>query len=157
MKKNVIKTTVAAVCVVAAGMGGFKAYNAAAQSETDMLLAENVEALSLGEYNGGKRCNGCPRWIPSDRLKECAGYVRHETRSPSGYKNRDGKEEYAISYVLTTYAEIDWPPIQVYPGDPGYDYGYDSPDQVPGNFVCPPLPSGYYESPGSDDGTKIWK
>lgn len=52
MKKNVIKTTVAAVCVVAAGMGGFKAYNAAAQSEVDMLLAENVEALSYGDAPG---------------------------------------------------------------------------------------------------------
>lgn len=29
MKKNVIKTAIAAVCVVAAGMGGMKAYNAA--------------------------------------------------------------------------------------------------------------------------------
>lgn len=40
---------VATVCVVAVGMGGFKAYNAANQSEADMLLAENVEALSQGE------------------------------------------------------------------------------------------------------------
>ena len=54
MKKNVIKTAVAAVCVVAAGMGGFKAYNVAAQSETDMLLAENIEALSAG---GDKNIN----------------------------------------------------------------------------------------------------
>ncbi|MDO4958339.1 MAG: hypothetical protein Q4E68_03660 [Prevotellaceae bacterium] len=53
MKKNVMKTMLAAVCVVAAGMGSFKAYNAAAQSETDMLLAENVEALSETE-SGGK-------------------------------------------------------------------------------------------------------
>lgn len=69
MKKNVIKTAVAAVCVVAAGMGGFKAYNVAAQSETDMLLAENVEALSscdayasvkfLGKtYSASLKCNG---------------------------------------------------------------------------------------------------
>ena len=49
MKKNVIKTAVAAVCVVAAGMGGLKAYNVANQSEADMLLAENVEALGLGD------------------------------------------------------------------------------------------------------------
>lgn len=49
MKKNVIKTAVAAICVVAAGMGGFKAYNTATQSEADMLLAENVEALSSGD------------------------------------------------------------------------------------------------------------
>lgn len=44
-----MKTMVAVVCVAAAGMGGFKAYNAANQSEADMLLAENVEALSSGE------------------------------------------------------------------------------------------------------------
>ena len=49
MKKNFIKTVVAAVCVVAAGMGGMKAYNAANQSEADMLFAENVEALSQNE------------------------------------------------------------------------------------------------------------
>lgn len=49
MNKKVIKTTVAAVCVVAAGMGGLKAYNAANQSEADLLLAENVEALSSGD------------------------------------------------------------------------------------------------------------
>ena len=37
-----MKTAVAAVCVVAAGMGGFKAYNTENQSQADMLLAENV-------------------------------------------------------------------------------------------------------------------
>ena len=62
MKKNVIKTAIAAVCVVAAGMGGMKAYNAANHSEADMLLAENVEALSSGEcrygcfWNPGSTC-----------------------------------------------------------------------------------------------------
>ncbi len=35
---------VAAVCVVAAGVGGMKAYNN--QSEENVLLAENVEALA---------------------------------------------------------------------------------------------------------------
>ena len=49
MKKNVIKMAVAAVCVVAAGMGGMKAYNATNQSEANMLLTENVEALSMGD------------------------------------------------------------------------------------------------------------
>lgn len=48
-----MKTMVAVVCVAAAGMGGFKAYNAANQSEADMLLAENVEALSSGDGDGG--------------------------------------------------------------------------------------------------------
>lgn len=36
---------VAAVCIAAAGMGGMKAYNVSNQSETNVLLAENVEAL----------------------------------------------------------------------------------------------------------------
>lgn len=49
MKKNVFKTIVAAVCVVAAGMGGMKAHNATNQSMTDMLLTENVEALGARE------------------------------------------------------------------------------------------------------------
>lgn len=49
MKKNVIKTTFAAVCVIGAGMGGLKAYNAANQSEADMLLSENIDALSAGD------------------------------------------------------------------------------------------------------------
>jgi len=53
MKKNVIKTAFAAVCVVAAGMGGMKAYNTANQSEADLLLAENVEALTAGDENHG--------------------------------------------------------------------------------------------------------
>ena len=55
MKKNVIKMAVAAVCVVAAGMGGMNAYNAN-QSEADMLLSENVEALSSGDYGGYIPC-----------------------------------------------------------------------------------------------------
>ena len=46
MKKKVIKTAFAAVCVVGAGMGALKAYNVADQSKVDMLLAQNVDALS---------------------------------------------------------------------------------------------------------------
>lgn len=49
MKKNVIKTVVAAVCVVAAGVSGMKAYNVANQSQADMLLAENIDAFSAGD------------------------------------------------------------------------------------------------------------
>ena len=41
---------VASVRVVAAGMGGMKAYNAGNQSEANKLLAENVEALSAGDF-----------------------------------------------------------------------------------------------------------
>ena len=49
MKFFNVKTAIAAVCVVAAGFGGVKAYNVANQSEADLLLAENVEALSSGD------------------------------------------------------------------------------------------------------------
>lgn len=56
--KKVIKMTVATVCVVAAGMGGMKAYNVANQSEADLLLSENVEALSAGE--GYRVWHDCP-------------------------------------------------------------------------------------------------
>ncbi len=55
MKKNVIKTAIAAVCVVAAGISGMKAYNADNQSEAKALLSENIEALSAGDC-------GCSMW-----------------------------------------------------------------------------------------------
>ncbi len=60
MKKNVMKTMLAAVCVVAAGMGSFKAYNVANHSEENMLLAEDVEAISacesVGWWNNDGNC-----------------------------------------------------------------------------------------------------
>lgn len=70
MKKKVIKMAVAAVCVVTAGVGGMNAYDAANQSETDMLFAENVEALSSGEARIGcvNASGECPLngvWIPN--------------------------------------------------------------------------------------------
>lgn len=68
MKKHLMKTTLVVVCVVAAGMSGMNAYNAAQQSDLEILLAENVEALSdgdngydpchlLGCYDGEQNCN----------------------------------------------------------------------------------------------------
>lgn len=74
MKKNVIKTAIAAVCVVAAGMGGMKAYNAANQSEANVFLAENVEALSTPESGRWWGCITQPYYtcaLPS------GGYIRH--------------------------------------------------------------------------------
>jgi len=50
--KRKLKLALASVCVVAAGFGGMKAYNAANQSEADLLLAENVEALTASEADG---------------------------------------------------------------------------------------------------------
>lgn len=79
-----MKTMVATVCVVAAGMGGVKAYNADNLSDTSMLLAENVEALSQGDYyretcnahciySPGKNCcfqNGNQWWNCQDMDKK---------------------------------------------------------------------------------------
>lgn len=56
MKTNILKATLAVVCVVAAGTGSWKAYSAynGGQSEMNDLLQENIEALSDdgGEDNG---------------------------------------------------------------------------------------------------------
>lgn len=98
MKKNVIKTTFAAVCVVAAGMGGFKAYSVAAQSDADMLLAENVEALSQEESNSVP--NGTINKIDPASTKTCyshyVDYRKYETRH---YIDDKGKEqEYKVYY-----------------------------------------------------------
>lgn len=87
MKKNVMKTMVAAVCVAAAGMGGFQAYNAADQSEADMLLAENVEALSNGDdfdwksYNEVKQC-------PFSSTDDCTYEYNGQTETREGYTNQ---------------------------------------------------------------------
>lgn len=94
-----MKTMVAVVCVAAAGMGGFKAYNAANQSEADMLLAENVEALSSGD-NGNydeweayktivcpwqtnrPSCNINVTWHGETRTLYRAGYYLDTSRLP---------------------------------------------------------------------------
>lgn len=64
MKKNVIKTAFATVCVVAAGMGGLKAYNFANRSQANMLLAENIDAFSTesdGDYGDTEDCEDCKK------------------------------------------------------------------------------------------------
>ena len=51
MKKSVFKSAFAIACVVAASVSGFKAYdqNNKNVAAANMLLAENVEALSAGD------------------------------------------------------------------------------------------------------------
>ena len=46
MNKNLFKAMAATVCVVVTSVSVFKAYNVSNQSEANMLLKENVEALS---------------------------------------------------------------------------------------------------------------
>lgn len=96
MKKNVIKMAIVAVCVVAAGIGGLNAYNATDQSETNLLLAENVEALSQCDYG----CSGTP-WASTfyeccegAAVGSCHYYYQNNVEglqhgdTQSGYKNK---------------------------------------------------------------------
>lgn len=77
MKILNVKTAIAVVCVVAAGFGGVKAYNAANQSEADLLLAENVEALTAGEnkpwgyHKSSGKCSGSSKsWVTCGTWEE---------------------------------------------------------------------------------------
>ena len=84
MKKNVIKTVIAAVCVVTAGMGGFKAYNVGNQSEAYMLFAENVEALSVDEQQDQNDCSDpssddCTYTDSEGNVCKRAGYTKSKT------------------------------------------------------------------------------
>lgn len=93
MKFFNVKTAIAAVCVVAAGFGGVKAYNAAAQSETDMLLAENVEALTATE-------GGIFDWTEFIRLCNSAAIKQ----CPWKCKYPDNVCNFSFSYCGTTYS-----------------------------------------------------
>ena len=77
MKKNVIKMTVAAVCVVTVGVVGMKAYNVANQSEANNLLEENVEALSAGDCG---RSGG-----------DCVGPMAQCIKIPGGEQNMEAR------------------------------------------------------------------
>lgn len=57
MKKKVIVTAFAAVCLVAAGVSGLNVYTVTNQSEVDILLTENVEALSQEEVSNHTECD----------------------------------------------------------------------------------------------------
>lgn len=83
MKKNVINATFVLSFVVVAVVSGMKAYNATCQSEVDLILAENVEALSKDE-SGAKCPNGCRDigwgW---DKILECDCNYDHFSRCKS--------------------------------------------------------------------------
>ena len=89
--KRKLKLALASVCVVAAGFGGMKVYNAANQSEADLLLAENVEALSGGEgvtIVCGTREHKGPCWQAGPYLKFCKEYSYYKcfaTGDPHDY------------------------------------------------------------------------
>ena len=78
MKIFNVKTAIAAVCVVAAGFGGVKAYDAANQSDTGFLLAENVEALSSGEGDNSSDCWDKITTKPASYVVYCADCKMHD-------------------------------------------------------------------------------
>lgn len=84
MKILNVKTAIAAVCVVAAGFSGMKAYNVANQSEADMLLAENIEALSAGD-NGESTCSATADCISGGVKTGCVNCTGHNGNCYSGY------------------------------------------------------------------------
>ena len=89
MKKNFIKATLAVAAIAAVGLGSYKAYGsytAANMSANDLLLAENV--LALSDNNGGcvSTNNGYREWKTSSvfgskkEFYDCCSVLR------SGYK-----------------------------------------------------------------------
>ena len=82
--KRKLKLALASVCVVAAGFGGMKAYNAANQSETDLLLAENVEALTHGETKEGYHVHHMKYFNPVTNLDtgKCTAFSYYGPNGP---------------------------------------------------------------------------
>lgn len=79
MKKSV-KTAFAAVCVAVAGIGAFNAYDEQSKNlaTSDVLLAENVEALSagdgwgwLGDLVGGLLGGSSDKWYRAQYNAPC--------------------------------------------------------------------------------------
>jgi hypothetical protein len=82
--KQKFKLALASVCVVAAGFGGMKAYNAANQSETDLLLAENVEALTHEETKEGYHVHHMKYFNPVTNLDtgKCTAFSYYGPNGP---------------------------------------------------------------------------
>lgn len=92
MKLKFLKTTFATACVVAAGMGCFKAYNASNQSESSMLLAENVEALSSGDGDSGGtllKCYTSFVYEAGSSVVDCSTCKTREDQSDAWYNIHD--------------------------------------------------------------------
>ena len=97
-KKKVMKTAFAAICVVAAGISGMKAYNIANLSKSDMLLAANVEALSQDWYQYEKEYNEihqCP--FPASG-ETCTYYFDGQNHPRYNYTNQGDRSDGAKSY-----------------------------------------------------------
>lgn len=86
MNKNVFMMTVAFGCAVATGINVLNTYNASNQLEANILLAENIEALSSNE-SGHTTCkipiNAEACWANNDSLKYCGMRWSSTTPVPS--------------------------------------------------------------------------
>ena len=81
---------VVVVCVVATGMSGMKAYNAANQSEADMLLSEHVEALSSGEGGSTRiKCYTSFEYEAGCAVVECSNCCILEDHDAAWYSDYD--------------------------------------------------------------------
>lgn len=100
-----MKTAFAAICVVAAGISGMKAYNNANQSRSDMLLAANVEALSYGdnfespeqEYDAIRQCSFAAQnekcsYISQGTMYSVDDYTSQQDRSDAFKNHCEGED-----------------------------------------------------------------
>ena len=98
MKKKFLRAMLAVACVVAAGFGSWKAYSAYEMYEAraDLLLVENIEAMSFYEdnrkftvkkcymsedENGNANCYICPEGTESKIVLDCP----QETKKVNSY------------------------------------------------------------------------
>ena len=131
MKKNVFKSAFAIACVVAASMGGFKAYdqhnkNVAA---ANLLFTENVEALSGPDAdlfkavvkNGSSVCG----WLGAawtcyevyNAIDEHFGsHYGWETETVKSDKYVNGQHQVAVTVIKTCVSKKGWGGNECQPG-----------------------------------------
>jgi|GEM_PF-1301075 len=98
MNVKFLKTTLAVVCVVAVGTGSWRAYSEfnTELTESELLLAENIEALSLdGEDNGTY-----PRYI-NESWRRAYNETKIETKKDSTGRSYDITFKRNCSAVIT--------------------------------------------------------
>lgn len=82
MRKNKIKMAFATICVAAVGIGGGIAYKMASQTESDILLEENIEALSMAEQGSTVKILKC---IPKSRSNKKGAVYTYQCEDGTDY------------------------------------------------------------------------
>jgi len=111
--KNIFKATFAVAAVAAIGMGSYKAYGsyvATNMSEDDLLLAENVEAISQMIESTPtsylKKTNIQPCFKYTSKFMECEGDISE--KHTGVYNVSYPKEGESFDCVPTTYIPSPW-------------------------------------------------